>query len=83
MQQQAETFPVGVSPGVLPLNETGGKLTYRVIVTNIAEGVVSAALPPPHCGCFKKRKGLSAPAVCIDMNLFPIPPIKKNNTGIR
>lgn len=26
------------SPGVLPLNETGGKLTYRVIVTNIAEG---------------------------------------------
>lgn len=25
-QQQAETFPVGVSPGVLPLNETGGKV---------------------------------------------------------
>lgn len=38
------------SLSVLPLNETGGKLTYRVIVTNIAGGELSVALPPFHCG---------------------------------
>lgn len=54
---------------VLPLNETGGKLTYRVIVTNIAEGELSVALPPFHCGGLRKK--LTAPAVCIDVNLFP------------
>lgn len=37
--------------------------------------------PPSHCGSFKKRKGLTALAVCIDTNLFPTPPIikKKQN----
>lgn len=59
------------SPSVLPLNETEGKLTYRVIVTNIAKGELSVALPPFHCGVLKKKKILTAPAVCIDMNLFP------------
>lgn len=59
MQQQAETFPVGVSPGVLPLNETGGKLTYRAIVTNIAEGVVSAALPPLLTAAVLKKEKAS------------------------
>lgn len=60
--------------GVLPLNETGGKLTYRVIVTNIAEGAPSAALPPSRWGRLKdkkKGKSLTAPAVCMDTNLFP------------
>lgn len=61
------------SLSVLPLNETGGKLTYQVIVTNIAKGELSVALPPFHCGGLKKtkKKTLTAPAVCIDMNLFP------------
>lgn len=70
-QQQAETFPVGVkkkkkrkkegfsSLSVLPLNETGGKLTYQVIVTNIAEGELSVALPPFHCGGLKKKTSSS------------------------
>lgn len=44
------------SPGVLPLNETGGKLTYRVIVTNIAEEALSAALPPSRWGRLKNKK---------------------------
>lgn len=57
------------SLSVLLLNGTGGKLTYRVIVTNIAEGELSVALPPFHCGGFLKK--ITAPAVCIDMDLFP------------
>lgn len=60
---------------VLPLNETGGKLTYRVIVTNIAKGEPSGALPPSHCGHLKKKKKiLAAPAFCKDMNIFPDKP---------
>lgn len=40
-------------------------------MTNIARGELSVALPPFHCGGKKKKKTLTAPVVCIDMNLFP------------
>lgn len=46
------------SLSVLPLNETGGKLTYRVIVTNIAKGELSVAQPPFQCGGLKKENSL-------------------------
>lgn len=49
---------------VLPLNETGGKLTYQVIVTNIAKGELSVALPPFHCGGLKKNKKKTPYCTC-------------------
>lgn len=46
--------------GVLPLNETGGKLTYRVIVTNIARGSRAWPCPLLTAAIKKKKEKLSS-----------------------